>query len=87
MQSLSSPLTITIIPTNTHPLQVTLNDSQLTYTENSVLEVLAGLTLSDMDENCGGNAINSAVIEVDGANDNVIELLVVSVSIALYYFL
>lgn len=78
MQSLSS-LTVSIIPTNSHPPQVHVNGSELTYVENTVLNVLDDVTLTDMDEICDENVIVAAQVEmVTSADDNAQELLEVS---------
>ena len=78
MQSLSS-LIVSIVPTNSHPPQVHLNSSELTYVENTVLNVLNGVTLTDMDEICDENVIVAAQVQmVTSADDNAQEVLEVS---------
>lgn len=77
MQSLSPPLTVSITPNNSHPPQIHTDNLQLDYVENAVLNVLAGVILSDMDETCEEeNEIFAAHIEIiTVASDNAGELL------------
>ena len=76
VQSLSPPLTLTITPVNSHSPQITTPYQQSTYVENTVLDALRGVTLSDADEICAENVIVAARIEVvTSASDNAEELL------------
>ena len=78
-QSLATPLNITITPNNSNPPQVSMDDLQHDYIENSMLGVLRSVTLYDRDETCDEDVITAAQIRVElDANDNAYETLSVS---------
>lgn len=76
VQRLSPPLTVSVIPSNTHQPLINNVNLILDYTENTVLNVLAGVTLSDMDETCDVPMIAGAQINIiTASNDNMYEHL------------
>ena len=76
LQSLSPPLTLTIIPINSHAPRVSADSLQLTYVENAMLDVLHDVTLSDVDETCTNQTLIAAWIEIiTSASDNAEEVL------------
>ena len=76
IQSLSSPLIVNVIPTNTHPPRIIPSIIYLDFTENTKLNLLAGVGVNDTDVTCEEPIIVAARIEIQTvASDNAQEML------------
>lgn len=64
VQSLASPLQVLVVPTSSHPPVVTASHLSLNYTENSELNVLGGVRLTDEDQTCSVPFIIGARLEI-----------------------
>ena len=83
---LDPPLIVEVVPVDSNPPVITASNVQLNYTETTVLNVLEGVALSDLDQNCQSSIIIGAQVEITTeASDNAWEMLEVR-SMSVYWY-